>query len=260
MIDRVAMIKKSTFLILINGKSAGTGFAISKDGLIATCFHVVQEITSVDDKVQISFAKQIEVQLNDGSKYPATVHPACQTADFIATDIAVLIVKTPNPLVPLNLGSFKDCEEGAPIYTCGFPFGMAKSFVSTGYVSTKDTTPGYLGQGGNRDIAYLDITLNVGNSGGPIVQMGKTLGDDRVIGIADFGLTPMGPALQQLVQRAATFKGSVALMGVNFKDFSVEIGNAFSRTSVGIGGCVAIDYLKPILNSPFGKSPPPPKK
>src|SRR5437660_460430 len=81
MIDRVSGVKKSTFRILVNGQPSGTGFAVSRDGLILTSFHVVQLIQQApNNQVQISIAPQIEVQTEDGTKYAATVHPSCQNA------------------------------------------------------------------------------------------------------------------------------------------------------------------------------------
>ena len=40
--DRVAKIKESTVRILVDDRPMGTGFIVSKKGLVATCFHVVQ--------------------------------------------------------------------------------------------------------------------------------------------------------------------------------------------------------------------------
>lgn len=57
-------------------------------------------------------------------------------------------------------------------------------------LSTKWVTSGYLNQGGNREVAWLDVTMNSGNSGGPIVLMGEEPEGDKVIGIASFGLNP----------------------------------------------------------------------
>jgi hypothetical protein len=103
---------------------------------------------------------------------------------------------------------------------------------------------GYFGQGTNRDVALLDVTLNKGNSGGPVVLLGMEPKDDKVIGIANFTLSPLSPPLTKLVETAQAFPGNVIIMGVDFKQFSFLIKNTFEATSVGIGGCVSVDYLR----------------
>ena len=71
--QRFAQIKMSTVRILIKGRASGTGFVISRDGLIATCFHVVQHIQETPNgQTQISYAPSIEVESSDGNKLTAT--------------------------------------------------------------------------------------------------------------------------------------------------------------------------------------------
>ena len=73
--ERVKLIKQSTVRVLVNGQASGTGFTVLKDGLIATCFHVVQHIQAAPNgQTQITYASPIEVELNDGTKLAATVH------------------------------------------------------------------------------------------------------------------------------------------------------------------------------------------
>lgn len=246
--ERVGQIKKSTVRIFVNGRPSGTGFIISKAGLIATCFHVVQQIQPAPNgQPQISYAPSIQVEFTDGNKLAATVHPSCVNQGFmeaLSKDYAVLEVKSPKELMPVTLGTFMDADEGAGIYMSGFPFGLDKPFVSTGMLSTKINVQGYLGQGANREAALLDITLNKGNSGGPVVLIGKEPKDDKVIGIANFQLGPLSPPLKLLAQTAQNFPGRAVILGIDFKEFSLQITNTFEATSVGIGGCISIDYLK----------------
>jgi len=85
--------------------------------------------------------------------------------------------------------------------------------------------------------------MNRGNSGGPIVLMGEESKEDKVIGIASFGLNPFADPAEQLIEIVQTFPGSAVLMGVDFKRFATLIGEALSSNSLGISGCVSIDYL-----------------
>lgn len=245
--QRLLQIKKATVRILINGQVSGTGFIVSEDGLVATCFHVVQQLQSAPNgQTQISYASSIEVEFDDKKKLPATVHKSCQNQWFLealSKDYCILEVKSRN-LIHLPLGRFVDAYEGANIYSCGFPLGINQAVVSIGMLSTKWTTPGYLNQGSNREVAWLDLTMNKGNSGGPIVLIGQELKDDKVIGIASFGLNPFADSAEELIKIVRTFSGNVFIMDVDFKKFATLVGSALASNSLGVSGCVSIDYLK----------------
>jgi serine protease Do len=245
--ERVKRIKRATVRILINGQPSGTGFVISGAGLIGTCFQVVQNIQAAPNgQAQITYSPSIEVEFNDGNKLPGTVYESCQSQGFLealSKDYCILEIKSKN-LSPLRLGTFADVYEGASVYLCGFPLGINQPVVSVGMLSTKWITSGYLNQGGNREVAWLDITMNRGNSGGPIILMGEEPEGDKVIGIASFGLNPFADPAEQLIEIVQTFPGSAVLMGVDFKRFATLIGAALSSNSLGISGCVSIDYLK----------------
>lgn len=245
--QRFVQIKRATVRILINRQPSGTGFVISRDGLIATCFHVVQHFQPAPGgQTQITYAPSIEVEFNDGSKLPATVHSSCQNQGFfeaLSKDYCILEVESKN-LVPLSLGTFANAYEGADIYLCGFPFGINQAVVSVGMLSTKWITSGYLNQGSDREVAWLDVTMNKGNSGGPVVLVGNEPQDDKVIGIVSFGLNPFADSAEELIQVVQTFPGNVGIMGVDFKKFATLIGIALASNSLGVGGCISIDYLK----------------
>lgn len=245
--ERLAQIKRVTVRILVNGQPSGTGFVISSDGLVATCFHVVQHVSPAPgEQTQITYAPSIEVEFNDGEKLPAIVHNSCQNQGFLeafSKDYCILEVESRN-LVFLPLGTFADAYEGADIYLCGFPLGINQAVASVGMFSAKWTTSGYLNQGSNREVAWLDVTMNKGNSGGPIVLIGKELKDDKVIGIASFGLNPFADSAEELILIVQTFPGNVFMMGVDFKKFATLIGTALASNSLGVSGCVSIDYLK----------------
>ncbi len=245
--QRLLQIKKATVRILIDGQVSGTGFVVSENGLVATCFHVVQHFQEAPNgQTQISYASSIEVEFDDKKKLPAIVHRSCQNQRFLealSKDYCILEVKS-KLLISLPLGTFADAYEGADIYLCGFPLGIDQPVVSVGMFSTKWTTSGYLNQGSNREVAWLDITMNKGNSGGPIVLIDREPRDDKVVGIASFGLNPFADSAEELIKVVKTFPGNVVMMGVDFKKFATLIGAALASNSLGVSGCVSIDYLK----------------
>jgi S1-C subfamily serine protease len=244
--QRVQKAKESTVRVLINGIPAGTGFAVARN-LIATNFHVVQHLAAAPGgQTQATYAVAIQVQLTDGRVLPATPHPSVvgtNLAVAVGRDVALLAVQV-NDLKPLRLGRFADIAKGDRVYLAGYPFGVEQIVAATGILSTKWKDPGYLGQGGARDVAWLDVTMNKGNSGGPVVLLADDPAQDVVIGIANFNLNPFAQRAAELANVAASFPGNAVIMNIDFKHLSVLIGAALAAQSHGVGGCVAIDYLK----------------
>lgn len=244
--ERVQRVKQSTVRILVNGNPAGTGFAVA-ESLVATNFHVVQQLTPAPGgHTQVTYGSKIEVQLQDGRVLTATPHPSVSGQGLqaaIGKDVALLRVPTKD-LRPLKLGRFSDVSEGDSVYLAGYPLGVGQVIVATGMLSTKWKTDGYLGQGGLRDVAWLDITMNRGNSGGPVLLPANDPSRDAVVGIANFSLNPFAQSAEEFAGVAAAFPASVVIMGVDFKRFSTLIGAALASQSHGVGGCLAIDYLQ----------------
>lgn len=245
--QRINQVKRSTVRIFVDGKAVGSGFIVSKNGLIATCFHVVQKNEPApDNQTRIGYASNIEVEFSNGTKLFATVHSSCQGEGFLealSKDYCILQVNS-TALVPLSLGTFSDIQEGDKIYLSGFPLGISQPLIAVGLLSTKWTTPGYLNQGDLREVAWLDITMNSGNSGGPVILIGERPDDDKVIGIATFGLNPFADQAEELIKIVQSFPGNVAIMGVDFKKFGTLVGSAIATTSLGVNGCVSIDYFR----------------
>jgi len=97
------------------GKTAGTGFVITDDGLIATCAHVVQGAgAGPGDTVRVVFHAT-------GEEHEAKVEPAWWRAPN-AEDVAILRLDGPVPegVIPLSLGSSAGVE-GHTLTTFGFP-------------------------------------------------------------------------------------------------------------------------------------------
>jgi S1-C subfamily serine protease len=244
--QRVKQAKENTVRILVNGKSVGTGFAVAP-GLIATNFHVVQQFSAVaDEQTQVGYASNIEVQLQNGRVVTAMPHSSVlgtglQTA--VSNDVALLTIPVKD-LHPFKLGHFADIGEGDAVYIVGYPFGIEQPIINIGMLSTKWNASGYLGQGGPRDVAWLDITMNKGNSGGPVLLLADDPAQDVVVGIANFNLNPFAQNAAKFARVAAAFPGNVMIMGINFKQFSTLIGAALASQSHGVGGCIAIDYVR----------------
>lgn len=140
---------------------AGSGFIIDASGLIVTNGHVIGN------------GRDIEVGLADGS----TVRAEVVGVDDL-TDIAVLRIHPPHPLIALSWGSSRAVEVGDWVVTAGNPFGLANS-VTAGIVSARGRD---IGAGPFDDFLQIDAPVNPGNSGGPVFNMrGEVVGIDTAI-------------------------------------------------------------------------------
>jgi len=137
---------------------SGTGFFISTDGYILTCFHVVKDghlflILSNDDDVKV----------------------ANLIAFDEATDLALL--KADCVSQPVNFGRKADIKLGETVFTIGFPAPQLQGFspkVTKGIVSSLS------GLKGDVRVIQIDAAVQPGNSGGPLMTE-----NGRVIGVVN---------------------------------------------------------------------------
>ncbi|RJQ31512.1 PDZ domain-containing protein [Candidatus Parcubacteria bacterium] len=144
--------------------SSGSGFFVSKDGLIVTNRHVVEDAQA-----------EYSIIMNDGKKLSAKVldrNPA--------QDIAVLKVDGLNfPFIPL--GDSDKLNQGQTVIAIGNALGEFQNTVSVGVVSGLNRMITAVGSAsGPEDLSGLiqtDAAINPGNSGGPLIDLsGKVIG------------------------------------------------------------------------------------
>ena len=106
------------------GGGQGSGVVIDREGHILTNNHVVTGAGS---------SPQIEVTLNDGRTYAATI-----AGTDASTDLAVITLSDPpKDLAPIALGDSDALKVGDPVMAVGNPLGLAGT-VTTGIVSALD--------------------------------------------------------------------------------------------------------------------------
>ncbi|MGN6248896.1 MAG: S1 family peptidase [Ginsengibacter sp.] len=249
--ERVAKIKEATVRVTI-GNSIGTGFFINSTGTVVTCFHVIQPGIHNNGTLDNIF-----IELNTGEiiQYGIMDKIALDsnwTKNAISFDYCILVPIHPNRLRTfpfLKLGNFDDIHEGDEVYTCGYPIGIKQQFISKGIVSTKYTEDSNKVSYNNniftvsRTQALLDITLNRGNSGGPIIKIGDSPNDDEVIGIADFIITPAGSQSEEMINLLLRASGGVKISGVDPNYVFAQVFSIISSLSIGVSGCISINHL-----------------
>jgi serine protease Do len=142
----------------VNGM--GSGVVIDPRGFILTNLHVVEGV------------RQINVTLDGGQRYVAQL-----VARDAETDLALIRIKTPQPLSTIHLGTAQDLMIGETVVAVGNAFGYEHT-VSAGIVSAMhrnvqvNETQQYL------DLIQTDASINPGNSGGPLLNI-----DGEMVGL-----------------------------------------------------------------------------
>ena len=151
------------------GAGAGSGVIVSSEGYIVKNNHVVQN------------ASEIEVILNDNSKYTAKIVGADPS-----TDIAVLKIEGTG-FQPIPLGNSDDLKIGEWVLAVGNPFNLT-STVTAGIVSAKARNINLLSERNGKDVVPIesfiqtDAAVNPGNSGGALVNTrGELVGINTAI-------------------------------------------------------------------------------
>ncbi|OYX40653.1 MAG: serine protease [Rhodobacterales bacterium 32-67-9] len=146
----------------------GSGFVISEDGYIVTNNHVIEG------------ADEISVEFFSGKMLDAEI-----VGTDPKTDIALLKVKSEEPLPFVNFGDSDVMRVGDWVMAMGNPLGQGFS-VSAGIVSARNREL----SGTYDDFIQTDAAINRGNSGGPLFNM-----DGEVIGVNTAILSPNGGSI-----------------------------------------------------------------
>lgn len=161
--SEIAAYATPAVVTIISEYGHGSGFFVSPTGFILTNQHVINE------------AKSIKVVLSSGVTLDARIE--YEDAKF---DLAILKVNG-SGFKPLAIGSQDLIKPGAEVIAIGAPYSTELSHsVTRGIVSGIRLIEG-------QRLIQTDVTLNQGNSGGPIIDS-----NGKVIGIAVSGLKKEG--------------------------------------------------------------------
>jgi serine protease Do len=179
-------------------QSLGSGFIISKDGLILTNNHVVEA------------AEKIKVHLSDGREFEARV-----IGRDIKTDIALLRIAPREELPVVRFGDSETLSVGEWVVAIGNPFGLEQT-VTVGIVSAKGRV---IGSGPYDDYIQTDASINPGNSGGPLFNIrGEVIGMNTAINASGQGIgfaipiNQVRKILDQLQQTGRVVRGWLGVM------------------------------------------------
>lgn len=193
-----------------NPQDIGSGFVVSKNGLIVTNKHVVSD-TSLTYKVETPDGKTYDVKQVDRDPN---------------NDIAVLKVDATD-LKPVGLGNSDNLQVGQFVVAIGTALGEFRNTVTTGVISglgrgisAGDQYQGYVEQLDN--VIQTDAAINPGNSGGPLLDSsGQVIGINVAVaqGANNIGFSiPINTVKQDLDAYQANGKfPAKAYLGVEYQ-------------------------------------------
>jgi serine protease Do len=160
-----------------NQEAAGTGFIISKDGIIVTNRHVVPAGTT-----------SVSVTLADGTTYE-NVQIIGRTSGSSPLDVAFVKIGAlkGKSLKTAIIGDSSKVRVGDKVVAIGNALGQFQNTVTSGIISGfgRDVTAG--DESGSQaenlvDLFQTDTAINEGNSGGPLVNInGEVIGINTAI-------------------------------------------------------------------------------
>ncbi|EOE6699925.1 serine endoprotease DegQ [Morganella morganii] len=194
----------------------GSGVIIdAQKGYILTNNHVIQN------------ADKIQIQLNDGRKYDATL-----IGRDPQTDIALLQVKNAPNLTAITLADSDKLRVGDFTVAVGNPFGLGQTATS-GIISALGRSD--LNVEGLENFIQTDASINRGNSGGALVNLnGELIGINTAILAPGGGNIGIGFAIpsnmakdltSQLIATGEVKRGSLGIRGA---EMNADIAKAMS--------------------------------
>jgi serine protease DegQ len=203
-------------------RAQGSGVIVSDDGYILTNHHVVAR------------ADEILIALQDGRVTPARV-----VGSDAETDLAVLKIEGANlPAMPLEDGTA--LRVGDVVLAIGNPFGLGQT-VTQGIVSGLGRDLANLSDAVYQDFIQTDAAINIGNSGGALVDArGELIGINTarystIVGAEGIGFAiPLSTArdvFRQIVEHGVVIRG---WLGAEYGDAPVLPGSLAPGTPRGV--------------------------
>ncbi len=200
----------------------GSGVIISEDGYILTNNHVIEGERG--DNVD-----KIEVSLADGRKFEAEL-----VGSDPQTDVAVLKIAEEG-LPFIKMANSDNLKVGDVVFAVGNPMGVGLT-VTMGIVSAKERSSlNILGGKSYENFIQTDASINMGNSGGALVDSkGRLIGVNTAILSRSGGNIGIGFAIPIKMARSIMLslvnQGEVrrGYLGVQIKNLTDELASYFN--------------------------------
>ncbi len=141
-------------------ESIGSGFIVDDRGFIVTNYHVVKDAEKLVVSLWRSRGKDFMAEVVDLDE---------------SQDLALLKIESQEPFIPAELGNSDRLEPGDWVISVGSPFGFEHTATIgiVGDLNRNLTIEGI----SYRNMIQTDATINLGNSGGPLINvLGEVVG------------------------------------------------------------------------------------
>ncbi len=206
--------------------SLGSGVIVAPEGFVLTNYHVIQ---GADD---------IQLVLNDGRRIAARVRGVDPDSD-----LAVLKAEQEG-LPAITFGAIDRVQVGDTVLAIGNPFGLGNT-VTSGIVSALGRN--HLGINSFEDFIQTDAAINLGNSGGALIDAaGNLIGINSMIYSQSGGSMGIGFAipvsiarnvLEQIIRDGEVTRG---WLGIGPQDLPTELAHSIAIE----GGVVVRDLVR----------------
>ena len=211
--------------------SLGSGIIVDAgQGLILTNYHVIKD------------SYEINVTLTDGRTLRAEI-----LGHDVDTDVAVIQISSEN-LIQVTMADSSALRVGDFVVAVGNPFGLGQT-VTSGIVSALGRSG--LGIESIEDFIQTDASINLGNSGGALVNLrGELVGiNTAIFGAGNQGNIGIGFAIpvnlardvmRQLIDYGEVRRGRLGAQGQDMtpqlaQAFGIERNNGFIVTQIETG-------------------------
>ncbi len=197
-------------------QSVGSGVIVSSEGIIVTNHHVIEGMTEV--KVALADKREIEAEI---------------VLRDPRTDLAVLRIKSPETLSPIELADSDALEVGDVVLAIGNPFGVGQT-VTQGIISALARTQ--VGVSDYQFFIQTDAAINPGNSGGALVDMqGRLVGINTAIFSRSGGSHGIGFAIPANMVKIVVQSAKVGSASVQRPWFGARLQSVTSDIAEGLG-------------------------
>lgn len=204
----------------------GSGVIVSTDGYIVTNHHVVQVKRG-------QAADEIRVRLSDDAEYVATLVGSDEK-----TDVAVLKIEPTESLPAVTIADSAKLRVGDVVFAIGNPLDVGLT-ATQGIVSALGRNSyGILGPGAYENFIQTDASVNLGNSGGALIDAwGRLVGINTAIVSGSGGSIGIGFAIpvnmalnvaSNLIESGEVPRGLLGLLPVNL---TADLADAFDLPS-----------------------------
>jgi len=204
----------------------GSGVIVSENGFVVTNHHVITNRAG-------EYVDEIKVRLGDDREYDATLVGSDQK-----TDIAVLKIDAKRSLPAITIAKSDRLKVGDVVFAIGNPLEVGLTATQGIVSATGRTSLGLLGRGAYENFIQTDAAINLGNSGGALVDArGRLVGINTAILSRTGGSIGIGFAIPtnmvtnvmtNLIEQGEVPRG---LLGVYPSNLNSEKAEAFGYDS-----------------------------